>query len=163
MSFTSATPLGPAKTETDIWNTPQYILDKLGGPDYFDLDPCQSEIIITNTAKNYYTEKENGLQQKWFGNVWCNPPYSTAKFWLEKMAEHQNGIMLIFVRSDTRAWQNYVKTATGINLINKRIKFLDVNGNCKTNGNAPSSLIAWGEENYQKIKNIEGIYLKIDK
>jgi hypothetical protein len=33
----------------------------------------------------------------------------------------------------------------------------------KGNGNAPSCLIAWGEEAYQRIKKIDGIYVRLDK
>lgn len=50
----------------------------------------------------------------------------------------------------------------------KRISFLNQDGEAKnekgqkSNGNAPSCLVAWGEENYARIKKVDGIYLRID-
>lgn len=35
-------------------------------------------------APTYYTRDDNGLDQDWFGNVWCNPPYSDCGAWVEK-------------------------------------------------------------------------------
>lgn len=43
-----------------------------------DLDPAScteaNEIV---KASAFYTTKMNGLSQRWFGNVWLNPPYGT--------------------------------------------------------------------------------------
>lgn len=35
-------------------------------------------------AKRYYTRKDNGLERAWYGNVWCNPPYSDCGAWVRK-------------------------------------------------------------------------------
>lgn len=48
-----------------------------------------------------------------------------------------------------------------MNFINKRIKFLNSNGIEMSNGNAPSVLIAFGEEAFERIKNIDGIVCEI--
>lgn len=48
-------------------------------------------------------------------------------------------------------------------MIKGRIKFLNENGIEGGPANAASCLIAWGEDNYQRLKNIEGIYCRIDK
>lgn len=166
--FQQATPNGPSNTITDIWLTPPWIIDKIG---ISDLDPCAylpNENPIVKTAYNFFTEKENGLIQDWskYKTVFVNPPYSDLKSWMKKCRnEAFKGceiIMLVFVRSETKAFQENVKSATGINLINKRIKFLNSSGIQKTNGNAPSCLIAWGENAYNKIKNIDGILVRLD-
>ena len=35
-------------------------------------------------APAYYTRQEDGLTQPWTGRVWCNPPYSDIRSWVEK-------------------------------------------------------------------------------
>jgi phage N-6-adenine-methyltransferase len=167
-NFQSVTPKGGANTGTDTWLTPQWIIGKIG---ISDLDPCgylPSGKPITKTAHHYFTEQQDGLAQEWRGTIFCNPPYSDLKIWLAKCTEYFNKtgldvIALVFVRSETRAFQENVKFATGINLINKRIKFLNAKGIEQSNGNAPSCLIAWGEKAFSRIKNIDGIYARFEK
>jgi hypothetical protein len=64
--------------EEDEWGTPCYIIEKareLMGS--IDTDPSSDEIInrLTVKAKTFYTKKDNGLAQPWYGNVWLNPPF----------------------------------------------------------------------------------------
>lgn len=163
MSFHAATPLGPANTGTDTWLTPPWIIEKIG---LSTLDPCAWLVDgkpLVETARNYITEEQDGLTTPWFGDVFVNFPYSEGKAWMKKCSEYNNGIVLCFARTDTQAWQKYVKNATGINFINKRVKFLTSKGVEKSNGNAPSALIAWGEENFERIRAIDGILVKIEK
>jgi hypothetical protein len=168
-TFHSATKSGPANTLTDVWLTPQWLIEQIG---ISDLDPCghlPNGSPLVQTAHNYFTETEDGLIQDWanYKTVFCNFPYSDAGAWLKKRhSEASKGvdvIVLCFCRTETRAWQQYVKSATGLNLINKRVKFLNALGEEKGNGNAPSCLIAWGENAYQRIKKVDGIYLRLDK
>lgn len=35
-------------------------------------------------CEDYYTVDDDGLSQDWYGNVWCNPPYSNLRAWLDK-------------------------------------------------------------------------------
>jgi hypothetical protein len=153
----------PQPNKNDSWVTPQYIVDAIG---ISDLDPCgyfhPTKGIIIQTARNYYFEQDDGLSKEWFGNVFLNPPYSQNKLWMEKMAKYNNGIVLIFARTETKFFQNYVKNATGINFLKRRVKFLDSEGIIRGNGNAPSCLIAYGENNYNRIKNIEGICCRVE-
>lgn len=168
MSFQSVTPQGPTKTGTDTWITPQWIIDKIG---ISDLDPCgwlPNGQPIVRTALNYFDESTNGLNKDWtsFKSVFVNFPYSQSREWLKKCKEEAKRgceiIVLCFVRSDTKAWQENVKFATGLNLINRRVKFLDSQGTEKGNGNAPSCLIAFGEESFKRIKNVNGIITRME-
>jgi len=45
-----------------------------------DLDPASCELANkTVQAKQYYTKEDNGLMQRWYGRVWCNPPYGRTQ------------------------------------------------------------------------------------
>lgn len=45
-----------------------------------DLDPASSDIAnLYVNANQYYTIETDGLSQKWFGNVWLNPPFSRGE------------------------------------------------------------------------------------
>lgn len=35
-------------------------------------------------APTYFDREDDGLKQFWFGNVWCNPPYSNIGAWVSK-------------------------------------------------------------------------------
>jgi len=95
-----------ANMQNDEWLTPPNILKSLGN---FDLDPCAPIIRPWETAKNHFTVKDDGLNQVWEGRVWCNPPYGlTASKWLSKLADHGNGIALIFARTETRMFFDHV-------------------------------------------------------
>lgn len=166
-NFTNANKLGPSATQTDVWLTPQWIIDKIGP---FDLDPCAhlpNGKPIVETASNYFTEEQDGLKQEWFGDVFVNFPYSDGKKWLDKCRKESEKpnvksiTVLCFARTETQAWQQNVKYATGINFINKRVKFLDKDGIERGNGNAPSCLIAFGDTAFEKIKNIDGILVTL--
>lgn len=105
--------LGNEKTVsgTDVWLTPPAIIKSLGE---FDLDPCASIDRPWDTAKKHYTIEDNGLAQKWNGRVWCNPPYGPGMApFLKKMVEHGNGISLIFARTETKAFFDYVWAGGG--------------------------------------------------
>lgn len=53
-----------------------------------DLDPASTEIANRVVqAKHYYTVADDGLTQKWYGNVWMNHPFSRANNpkWIDKL------------------------------------------------------------------------------
>lgn len=148
----------------DEWLTPPGIISSLGE---FDLDPCSPIIRPWDTARKHYTTEDNGLKKEWNGRVWCNPPYGLeAAIWLNKLKKHNNGIALIFARTETKMFFEHVwNDATALLFIEGRLYFHHVDGSrAKANAGAPSVLIAYGIENANKLKNsnIKGkfIYLK---
>jgi hypothetical protein len=48
----------------------------------FDLDVAACE--ESHWAPLWYSKRENGLHKPWFGDVWCNPPYSDIAPWVTK-------------------------------------------------------------------------------
>ena len=139
---------------TDTWLTPPYLLSKLGK---FDLDPCAAINRPWDCAAINYTEYENGLSKPWQGRVWCNPPYGKkAESFMQKMSEHQNGLALVFMRPDTRWFQDTIlSTAKYIFLLRGRIRFCRIDGTPGQAPNAASCLVAWNIEEQQLLASLE--------
>jgi len=126
--------------KTDIWLTPKWIPEKLGT---FTLDPCAQKGWEHAENNNY----SNGLELKWFGRVWLNPPYSNIDLWVKKLTEHNHGVLLCFVRSDTRWFQHALLHATSIFFFKKRVKFIREDlTEPKSSSGAPSCLLFFGEK-----------------
>lgn len=138
---------------TTTWLTPPSILAALGE---FDLDPCTPLNRPWDTAKHHYTIEDDGLIQPWFGRVWCNPPYGREmNAFLEKMVTHDpGGIVLIFARTETKAFFDYVwDRADAILFIKGRIKFHRPDGSEGDAAGSPSVLIAYGRHEAEVLKN----------
>jgi hypothetical protein len=134
------------------WYTPQWIFDELGLT--FDLDPCAPPGGVPwIPAKQVYSLPQDGLSLPWHGRVWLNPPYGKhTKQWLGKMAEHGNGVALVFARTDCEWFHRYAASATALRFMAGRIKFVDGLGVTSNNGaGAGSMLIAWGAECAQAL------------
>jgi ParB family chromosome partitioning protein len=132
----------PYRGDTNDWLTPKYILDALGK---FDLDPCAALDRPWTTAKRHLTVKDDGLKKSWVGRVWLNPPYGeqTAS-WLEKMAKHQNGIVLIYARTETQMFFDHVwSRANGIFFLKGRVSFCRPDGSVGADAGAPSVLVSY--------------------
>jgi hypothetical protein len=138
--------------QKDEWLTPPHIFEALQP---FDIDTCAPVTPPWHIAPRSFTVNDDGLAQSWGGAfVWCNPPYGTkTKLWLAKMAEHRNGIALIFARTDTIMFQDYCFEADAILFIRGRLSFYDVDGVKGGPAGAPSCLIAWGTEAVERLKN----------
>lgn len=134
---------------TDEWITPKWLID-LFPP--FDLDPCSPEQRPWNTALLHYTN--DGLTKPWFGRVWLNPPYSRnlIPLFMKKMADHGNGIALIFGRTDTKFFHNYVfPHCNVIKFIEGRIRFCYPDGSASKDGMGNSVLIGYGKNNIEPV------------
>lgn len=148
---------------TDEWYTPKWIIDALGP---FDLDPCApSEQFYT--ANKCYTKEIDGLYQEWKGRVWLNPPYKNpliGKF-MKRLAEHGNGIALVFNRMDTALWHDIIfPTATAIRILRGRLKFVGSDGKVSLCGaGCGSVLVAFGEYNAFILErcNIDGKFIRL--
>ena len=170
----------PNEGETNDWITPKWIIDAFNAKAgdrgmFFDLDPCISLTQPWLTARDGYSLEQNGLLQNWYGMVWCNSPYGdNVGAWAKLMAQHGNGIMLIFARIETGTWFDGIwDTADGFLFPEGRIAFYEflcecglprsvhINSKkespCKNFRNtgkavrgheagAPSVFVAWGAE-----------------
>ena len=140
----------------DEWLTPPSILEALGA---FDLDPCSPVTRPWDTAERHLTIEDDGLAADWQGRVWCNPPYGRATgVWLNKLAEHGQGIALIFARTETQMFFDEVwEKATALFFFFRgRLHFHHVNGDrAPANAGAPSVLIAYGDIDANKLEECE--------
>lgn len=136
----------------DEWLTPPEILRALGP---FDLDPCSPIARPWPTAAVHYTIADDGLSREWIGRVWLNPPYGPhTGVWLEKLACHGTGTALIFARTETEAWHQWVwPIASSILFLAGRINFHHVSGSrAQKNAGAPSALISYGAIDAETLK-----------
>lgn len=134
----------------DEWLTPPDLIEKLGP---FDLDPCAPINRPWDTAAKHYTIADDGLAQPWEGLIWCNPPYACADRWLARMADHANGIALLFARTETALWHVHVwPHATSVLFLKGRLHFHHVTGaRAKANAGAPSALISYGADAHRRL------------
>lgn len=152
-----------SKNTTDEWYTPKEIINSLGS---FDLDPCAPVVRLWDTAQNHFTKEDDGLSKEWFGRIWLNPPYSRPliESFIKKMADHNNGIALLFNRCDSKMFQEHVLgRVTAMLFMAKRIRFYKADG---TQGGAPgcgSILVAYGHQNAFLLRNsgIAGKFIEL--
>lgn len=110
---------------------------------HFDLDVCATP----ENAKcvRYYTRVDDGLKQAWSEDgrvIYCNPPYGRQiSAWVRKAYEEaQNGatvVMLIFARTDTRWFHEYIYGKAEIRFVKGRLHF----GNSKNPAPSPSMIV----------------------
>lgn len=109
--------------KTDNWITTKYLYEQMEKEfGKFDFDPSP------------LNSKDNSLLGKdWNGNVFCNPPYSNVKEFLNKgLIELKKGnvkqlVFLIIPRTSTKYWKEYVMGfSSKIYFIPYRIKFGDI-------------------------------------
>ncbi|GEA16775.1 DNA N-6-adenine-methyltransferase of bacteriophage [Moorella sp. E308F] len=130
---------GLFSSASDEWETPQELFDQLNEEFHFDLDPCATP----QNAKcaQFFTKKENGLKQDWFGTVFMNPPYGREiKQWVQKAYEEaEKGctvVCLLPARTDTSWFHDYCLKGE-IRFLRGRLKF----GSAKNSAPFPSMIV----------------------
>lgn len=128
------------------WYTPKSIFDGLGCE--FDTDVCAPEGGLPwIPAKKFLSLKDDGLTTPWNNAfVWCNPPYGKqTPMWLKKLQEHNNGIALVFSRTDCKWFFDYVVKSDLVLFLKGRVKFVDGQGDSGNSGAGNGSmLVAYG-------------------
>ena len=127
------------------WSTPQDFFDKLNEEFHFTLDACADE--SNHKCDRYYTELQDGLKQDWANEVvFCNPPYGRRiGRWVQKCFEEvycgncKCVVMLLFARTDTKWFHQFIYNKAEIRFIRGRLKF----GGGSVNSPAPSMLVIY--------------------
>jgi hypothetical protein len=123
-------------TTTVEWYTPApYIVmarEVLGS---IDLDPASNALAQSwIQAEKIYTKEDNGLEQKWAYNVFCNPPYGrSVEEWLNKAIDgYQWGdisaCIMLLNRTGAAWYKKRKREVTAICEVDRRIAFLDESG-----------------------------------
>lgn len=113
--------------KSDEWATPQSLFDELNAEFHFTLDPCSTDENCK--CDKHYTRADSGLTKNWGGEiVFCNPPYSEIKTWVEKCfyeAQKDNTIVVLLIpaRTDTRYFHNFILHRSEIRFVRGRVKF----------------------------------------
>lgn len=147
-----------AAMRSNTWITPRNIIERLGGADSFDLDPCAAPSQPWPCARRSYTVADDGLAQPWEGRCWVNPPYGRElEAWMKRLADHGQGTALIFARTETAAFFETVwRRATALLFLSGRLHFHYEDGRrAAANGGAPSVLIAYGLEDADILAECE--------
>ena len=117
-------------SKTCEWATPQDLFDKLNAK-----------------CARYYTQKQDGLQQKWEGRCWMNPPYGRKiGQWVQKAYESSlqgaTVVCLLPARTDTAWWHDFcIAHAAKITFLRGRLKF----GDAKHSAPFPSAVVLFDE------------------
>ena len=148
---------------TTTWLTPPHILAALGP---FDLDPCAHP--DWPTAERLICLPDDGLNAKWDGRVWLNPPYGAEGWvWLDKLAEHGSGTALIFARTETAGFVEHVwGKADALLFLHGRLHFHHSDGmRAKANSGAPSVLVAYGQADADAlaVADLPGTYVQLTR
>lgn len=128
----------------DEWLTPLWLYDLLNQEFAFDVDAAATQ---DNTLCNFWWD--DGLGARWWGNIFCNPPYSQMKRWVEKAYEEiylvgraQTAVLLVAARTDTRAWWDHIRHGE-VRFLPGRLKFEAPDGSQKFSAPFPSAVVVF--------------------
>lgn len=130
-------------SNTDNYETPQYLFDILDDEFRFTVDVC-ARADNTKCAK-FFSPEIDGLAQSWKGEIcWMNPPYGKKiSKWVEKAyKESQNGAIVVGLlpaRTDTKWFHDFILGKAEIRFLKGRLKF----NNVFNSAPFPSMIVIW--------------------
>ncbi len=120
----------------DEWYTPKSIIQKFGP---FDLDVATTKFNLERlNIPMGYTKEDNGLQQEWnYKKVWCNPPFTLKKEFVDKAIEqhtkYNNDIYILLPMSfETKLFHKLFTYGIDIFIPDGRISFETTKGTHKS-------------------------------
>ena len=158
-------------SESSEWYTPKKYTDsvrKVLGQ--IDLDPASCEKANdTIKAKSFYSIDDNGLNKRWYGHVFMNPPYgfgannsSNQELWTQKLIneyEQKNvkeAICLVNSATDTKWFQKLWRYP--ICFVDHRIKFIPGESNTKKFGPTHGNVFVYFGKNIEEFRKEFGQY-----
>lgn len=149
--------------KSDEWCTPTDLFKAYNDLYNFNLDAASTH--ENALCEDHFTIEENGLDRSWQGKrVWCNPPYSNVKEWVDKaikettLSKNAIVVMLLPSRTDT-AWFHKLlgETSVSIRFLRGRLRF---NG-CNQNAPFPSIIVIFNKVeafHYLCKTNLSAVY-----
>lgn len=150
--------------KSDEWYTPKYVFDALGCR--FDMDvaaPLDRTYVCTPTGRFLHRDS---LDHPWEGFIWMNPPFGKRNGivpWLDKIFLHGNGIALTPDRTSAPWWQKAAKQCDSVLFVSPKIQFLRPDGSLGTQPGTGTTLLAYGEWAFDRLRNAERNKLGIVK
>lgn len=126
-------------SKTDLWPTPQGLLNELNAEFAFTLDVCAT---AENTKRQrFFSPIDDGLKQTWTGTCWMNPPYGRAiGRWLRTVYESAQAgalvVTLVPARTDTESWHEWASRGE-VRFFRGRVRF----GSAKASAPFPSAIV----------------------
>lgn len=146
-------------SNTCEWETPQDFFEKLDAKYHFELDVCATP--ENAKCKEYIGKGLDGLEVRWYGRCWMNPPYGREiGKWVRKAYESvRKGhaelvVCLLPAGTDTAWWHEYCMRGE-IQFIRGRLKF----GGAKNSAPFPSALVIFSRENCVPVKTTNARWL----
>lgn len=124
---------------TDLWSTPPEFFKRIDAEFGFNLDVCATK--ENAKCEKFFTVDDDGLNQRWTGVCWMNPPYGRViGHWMKKAHESSLGgatvVCLVPARTDTKWWHELAMKGE-IRFIRGRLKF----GNQSNSAPFPLALV----------------------
>ncbi len=116
-------------SDSQTWNTPESVLERVRVFAPIELDPCSNAHSIVKANTELRLDRgQDGLKADWVSLTYCNPPYDDLETWAAKMArEGYRGteiIACIPARTETVAFQKHIlPTCQAICFWRGRLKF----------------------------------------
>lgn len=139
--------------DTDDWYTPAWIFDALNVT--FDIDVAAPDGGVDWVpCKQHYTVADDGLNQKWNGLIWCNPPYSDHAPWCRRMVEHGNGCILVRADLSVAAIHHVATNADAMWIPKPRLAFVDPQGVTQRSVNFSTVMFGFGEQATRAVNRL---------
>lgn len=133
----------------DEWSTPikwiRYMMYN------YDVTPSLDVCCTERNAQfsRFWTKEHDALKQQWDEDFFMNPPYSEIYKWMEyaydqHLTHNVTGVALIYSKTDTRYWHDFIEGKAEVHFVKGRIKFLDHNMvESKHPAPYPSCFVIW--------------------
>lgn len=84
---------------------------------------------------------------------WYTPNGSDTPKWMKKFCDWDDGIALVFSRTDTNWFHNCATKCDALLFLNRRIKFISASGNKSGSSGCGSLLVANGDKCVEALKH----------
>jgi len=113
----------------DEWETTPLLLEEVMKK--YNIHPTLDVCATTQNHKldNYFTISDNALNKEWNEDFFMNPPYSEIEAWMKQallshIKYNVNGLVLVFSKTSTKWWHEFVEGKAETHFQKGRIRFL---------------------------------------
>jgi len=151
--------------EREWFTPPEYIEAARVTMGSIDIDPAScEEANETVKAKRYYTAEQNGLNKKWKGNIWLNPPYdhpivdTFCQTLVDKVSNGETHQACIIVNNitETIAGQRLLSACRAVCFPRGRVKFFNPTKAPKNSPLQGQMVVYFGQRQAKFVEMFEG-------